>query len=53
MAAIGGTEGELIFEDERSTSDDVVYGNEALEGDISIACAVEAIHDSDDAGAGC
>lgn len=52
MAAIGGIEGELIFEDEGSTSDDVVYSNQTLEGDISIACAVEAIHDGDDAGAG-
>nr|GMD54699.1 hypothetical protein Iba_chr11dCG0890 [Ipomoea batatas] len=51
-AAGGGEDGELVLEDERAAGDDVVDGEEALEGDGGVAGAVEAVHEGGDEGGG-
>nr|GMD49292.1 hypothetical protein Iba_chr11aCG2320 [Ipomoea batatas] len=51
-AAGGGEDGELVLEDEGATGDDVVDGEEALEGDGGVAGAVEAVHEGGDEGGG-
>lgn len=50
--AAGGVDGELVLEDEGAAANDVVNGDEAFEGDGGAVGAVEAIHESCDAGGG-
>lgn len=45
MAAGGRKNRELILEDEGSTFDYVVNGEETLEGNDRVSCAVEAVHE--------
>ena len=52
VAAVGRVIGELVLEDEGSLDDDVVEGEEALEGDGGAARSVEAVHEGVDACAG-
>ena len=52
-AAGGGVDGELVLEDKAAPSDDVVDGDEALDGDGGVVCALEAVHQGfDDCGSG-
>lgn len=48
MTPGGRAEGELVLEDEGASSDDVVDGEEALEGHRRIPGVVEAVHETFD-----
>ena len=51
-AAGGGVHGELVLEDEGAVLDDVVDGDEALEGYRGVVGGLEAVHE-DFHGGGC
>lgn len=50
---MGGVHGKLVLEDEAAMLDNMMDGDEALEGDGGVAGVLEAVHeDLDDGGGG-